>query len=110
MAADLSIPLRVTRRRYMGLIRAGTRKFYQVVFGFMVITPIAHAEVPGEPAVSGQPVPDERVIKALTAAKLGYAIEKGDFLLDYKVDATRSQRVWVASSTSHLGPLELRDV
>ena len=64
-----------------------------------------YAQVTTEPAA-----PDERVKKALSDAKLGYAIEKGDFLLDYNVDATRSQRVWVASETSRLGSLELRDV
>jgi hypothetical protein len=54
--------------------------------------------------------PDPRVESALKAAKLGFLIDEGDFRLDYKVDETRSQRVWVASATTSLPPLEVRDV
>jgi len=54
--------------------------------------------------------PDARVETALKAAQLGFLIDEGDFRLDYKVDATRSQRVWIASATTSLPPLEIRDV
>ncbi len=54
--------------------------------------------------------PDPRVEAALNGAKLGFLIDDGDYRLDYKVDATRSQRVWVASATTALPPLEIRDV
>jgi hypothetical protein len=54
--------------------------------------------------------PDARVETALKAAQLGFLIDAGDFRLDYKVDATRSQRVWIASGTTSLPPLEVRDV
>ncbi len=54
--------------------------------------------------------PDARVEAALKGAGLGFLIDEGDYRLDYKVDETRSQRVWVASSTTSLPPLEVRDV
>lgn len=63
------------------------------------------AQAPAEPGP-----PDARVVAALATAKLGYTIDDGDFRLDFKVDETRSQRVWVASGTARLGQLELRDV
>jgi hypothetical protein len=54
--------------------------------------------------------PDPRVAAALDGAKLGFLIDDGDYRLDYKVDSDRSQRVWVASATTTLPPLEIRDV
>jgi hypothetical protein len=54
--------------------------------------------------------PDARVEAALKDAQLGFMIDAGDYRLDYKVDETRSQRVWVASGTTSLPPLEVRDV
>jgi hypothetical protein len=54
--------------------------------------------------------PDARVEAALKGAGLGFLIDEGDYRLDYKVDETRSQRVWVASGTTSLPPLEVRDV
>ena len=81
------------------------RRLHQVLLGLILLTSVAFAQVTTEATV-----PDERVVKALAAAKIGYSIDGGDFRLDYKVDATRSQRVWVASETSRLGALELRDV
>jgi len=54
--------------------------------------------------------PDPRVATALNDAKLGFLIDDGDYRLDYTVNATRSQRVWVASATTTLAPLEVRDV
>jgi hypothetical protein len=54
--------------------------------------------------------PDARVETALKAAGLGFQIDAGDYRLDYKVDESRSQRVWIASGTTSLPPLEIRDV
>lgn len=54
--------------------------------------------------------PDPRIEAALKDAKLGFLIDEGDYRLDFKVDETRSQRVWVASATTSLPPLEIRDV
>jgi len=54
--------------------------------------------------------PDPRVVAALKEAGLGFSIDAGDFRLDYKVDETRSQRVWVASDTARVDQLEMRDV
>jgi len=54
--------------------------------------------------------PDPRVVAALMESGLGYSIDAGDFRLDYKVDDTRSQRVWVASDTARVDQLEMRDV
>jgi hypothetical protein len=65
-----------------------------------------HAQMPDATAAG----PDPRVAAALDGAKLGFLIDDGDYRLDYKVDATRSQRVWVASATTALPPLEIRDV
>jgi len=84
---------------------AAARRLHGVLLGFLALAPIAHAQDAPQGAV-----PDQRVMNALGEAKLGYAIQGSDFLLDYKVDATRSQRVYVASETSRLGALELRDV
>jgi len=66
----------------------------------------AHAQSQAAAATS----PDPRVETALKDAKLGFLIDEGDYRLDYKVDETRSQRVWVASGTTSLPPLEIRDV
>ena len=61
-----------------------------------------------EPAAAT--TPDARVEAALKGAQLGFLIDEGDYRLDYKVDETRSQRVWVASGTTSLPPLDVRDV
>lgn len=53
---------------------------------------------------------DPRVETALKAAKLGYAIDDGDFRLDYNVADGRMQRVWVASDAARITTLEFRDV
>ncbi len=66
---------------------------------------VAHAQVPAAAAAA-----DARVETALKGAQLGFLIDEGDYRLDYKVDETRSQRVWVASGTTSLPPLEVRDV
>ena len=66
----------------------------------------AYAQAPAAAATA----PDPRVESALRDAKLGFLIDEGDYRLDYKVDETRSQRVWVASGTTSLPPLEVRDV
>ena len=65
---------------------------------------VAHAQVTAATAA------DARVETALKGAQLGFLIDEGDYRLDYKVDETRSQRVWVASGTTSLPPLEVRDV
>jgi hypothetical protein len=66
---------------------------------------VAHAQAPAAAAA-----PDARVEAALKGAGLGFLVDEGDYRLDYKVDETRSQRVWVASGTTSLPPLEVRDV
>lgn len=70
---------------------------------------IAGVAVSAEEAVTAK-TPDPRVVAALMEAGLGYSIDAGDFRLDYKVDDTRSQRVWVASDTARVDQLEMRDV
>ena len=70
---------------------------------------IAGVAVPAEEAATADS-PDPRVVVALMEAGLGYSIDAGDFRLDYKVDDTRSQRVWVASDTARVDQLEMRDV
>lgn len=54
--------------------------------------------------------PDPRVVAALMAAGLPYAVDDGDFRLDYDVNETRTQRVWVDSDTATLDKLEFRAV
>ena len=55
--------------------------------------------------------PDPRVEKLLQDAALTYSIdEDGDFRLNYDLPDGRSQRVWVASRTSRLQTVEVRDV
>jgi len=66
---------------------------------------VAHAQ-----STVAATTPDARVEAALKGAQLGFLIDEGDYRLDYKVDETRSQRVWVASGTTSLPPLEVRDV
>jgi hypothetical protein len=56
------------------------------------------------------PSGDPRVAAALKAAGLTYALDDGDFRLDYDVGEARSQRVWVASETAQVDQLEIRDV
>jgi len=77
-----------------------------------VLTALLLLTVPGGAYAQAQAAtaPDPRVESALRDAKLGFLIDEGDYRLDYKVDATRSQRVWVASGTTSLPPLEVRDV
>ena len=70
---------------------------------------MAGVAVSAEEAVTAK-TPDPRVVAALMEAGLGYSIDAGDFRLDYKVDDTRSQRVWVASDTARVDQLEMRDV
>lgn len=70
---------------------------------------IAGVAVSAEEAATAK-TPDPRVVAALMEAGLGYSIDAGDFRLDYKVDDTRSQRVWVASDTARVDQLEMRDV
>ena len=62
-------------------------------------------------ADSGGSVPDSRVERPLQDAALSYRIdEDGDFRLTYDVGDGRSQLVWVASRTSRLQTVEVRDV
>ena len=55
-------------------------------------------------------VPDPRVAESLKAAGLDFDLDSGDFRLEYKIDDTRGQRVWVASGTTRVDLLEMRDV
>ena len=71
----------------------------------MVVANMASAADDASPS-SG----DLRVEAALKAAGLTYTLDEGDFRLNYEVDETRSQRVWVASETARIDDLEMRDV
>ena len=76
--------------------------------GGALLTLVA-AAAPAEEATTAV-TPDPRVVAALKEAGLGYSIDAGDFRLNYDVDDVRSQRVWVASNTTRLDQLEIRDV
>ena len=84
------------------------RSSLRVVAGMTLL--LSAAGVTHAQAQVAATAPDARVETALKAAQLGFLIDEGDFRLDYKVDATRSQRVWIASATTSLPPLEVRDV
>ena len=62
-----------------------------------------------EDAPAGRPV-DARVEAALKESRLAYGMDGGDFRLKYDLDGGRSQLVWVASGTTKLDQLEIRDV
>lgn len=70
-----------------------------------VAPPVASAQDPS-PAKG----PDARVAAALKEVGLAYGIDGGDYRLKYDLDGGRSQLVWVASGTSRLAELEIRDV
>jgi hypothetical protein len=65
-------------------------------------------------APAGQPdaavAPDARVEANLKGAGLAYTLDGGDFRLNYDLPDGRSQLVWVASKTSTLDKLEIRDI
>jgi hypothetical protein len=65
-------------------------------------------------AMAQQPVvdrtPDPRVAAVLKEANLPYELDNGDFRLEYDVDGTRGQRVWIDSETAKLDKLEFRAV
>jgi len=54
--------------------------------------------------------PDPRVAEILKEAGLPYQVDNGDFRLEYDVDGTRGQRVWIDSETARLDKLEFRAV
>ena len=54
--------------------------------------------------------PDPRVAGVLKEAGLPYQVDNGDFRLEYDVDGTRGQRVWIDSETAKLDKLEFRAV
>ena len=54
--------------------------------------------------------PDPRVAALLKQADLPYEVDNGDFRLEYDVDGTRGQRVWIDSETARLDKLEFRAV
>jgi hypothetical protein len=69
------------------------------------MVPLANAQ-----EVAEGKTPDPRVAAALQEASLGYRLDDGDFRLEYDVGDSRSQLVWVASGTTKLDQLEIRDV
>jgi hypothetical protein len=67
--------------------------------------PAAQAQAPAAGAADG------RVARQLTDAGLTYVVdEEGDYRLKFALDDGRSQIAWVASGTSKLGDVEVRDV
>jgi hypothetical protein len=80
-----------------------------VTFGALLLAVLASAT----PALADTPGnrPDSRVEKLLQDAALSYSVDDdGDFRLTYDLADGRSQLVWVASRTSRLQTLEVRDV
>jgi hypothetical protein len=76
---------------------------------------VAFAQSQSPPPPTGQPAaaetaPDARVEANLKAAGLAYMLDGGDFRLNFDLPNSRSQLVWVASSTATLDELEIRDV
>jgi hypothetical protein len=87
--------------------RAMTRHAWFVMGGALML-----AVVPGVPSADDTTPSSEdpRVVAALKAAGLKYSLDAGDFRLEYDVDETRTQRVWVASGTARIDEIEIRDV
>jgi hypothetical protein len=77
--------------------------------GALLVLAGAVAMVAAHGGTQGTPL-DPRVVAALQQARLAYSIDEGDFRLVYQSGEGRSQRVWVASGTTRLDPLEIRDV
>ncbi len=75
----------------------------------LAVLAFAAAAATAEEAKSPSGV-DPRVEAALKAAGLVYSVDQGDFRLNYDLEAGRSQRVWIASDTTRIERLELRDV
>jgi hypothetical protein len=88
------------------MTRIRSRRVLATLSLLLAVPGMTHAQAQTAPATALDP----RVESALREAKLGFLIDEGDYRLDYKVDETRSQRVWVASATTSLPPLEIRDV
>jgi len=76
--------------------------------GGVLLALAAAGAVAAEPEKSA--VPDPRAAESLKAAGLDFDLDSGDFRLEYKIDDTRGQRVWVASGTTRVDQLEMRDV
>src|SRR5512135_1678295 len=93
------------------IVRSDNRK-YSSVGGLVIGVALMLTAAPRAFAEDETPPPsgDSRVVAALKAAGLGYSIDQGDFRLEYDVDERRSQRVWVASGTTRIDQLEIRDV
>jgi hypothetical protein len=70
------------------------------------------AAVPAALAQDAKPPrdPDPRVAAVLKESGLPYQLDNGDFRLEYDVDGTRGQRVWIDSETAKLDKLEFRAV
>ena len=71
----------------------------------LAASPAATAQDSGTPTT-----PDPRVAAALKESGLAYQVDNGDFRLEYDVDGTRGQRVWIDSGTARLDKLEFRAV
>jgi hypothetical protein len=76
--------------------------------GGVLLALAAAGAVAAEPEKSA--APDPRVAESLKAAGLDFELDSGDFRLAYEIDDTRGQRVWVASDTTRVDQLEMRDV
>jgi hypothetical protein len=76
--------------------------------GGVLLELAAAGAVAAEPEKSA--APDPRVAESLKAAGLDFELDSGDFRLAYEIDDTRAQRVWVASDTTRVDQLEMRDV
>jgi hypothetical protein len=76
--------------------------------GGVLLALAAAGAVAAEPEKSA--APDPRVAESLKAAGLDFELDSGDFRLAYEIDDTRAQRVWVASDTTRVDQLEMRDV
>ncbi len=78
--------------------------FWALLLGVMAGAAPALADTQGAES-------DSRVEKPLQGAALAYSVdEDGDFRLIYELPDGRSQLVWVASRTSRLQTVEVRDV
>jgi len=86
-------------------MNAGFLPLAAALLPLAVLPPVAGAE-----DTSPARTPDPRIAALLEASGLPYAIDNGDFRLEYDVDGARGQKVWIDSETARLDKLEFRAV
>jgi len=83
------------------------KKHLQILASAVLAAAATGAAAADPPAA---PVLDPRVSAALKTAGLPFSDDGGDFRLNYTLPDGRTQRVWIASKTTEIAKIALRDV